>query len=226
MSDENKGQEQQEETVKTYTQSELDDIVGGLKSNNQKLLSEKKEAQEAKTQEQETSRLAQEETARKNNDLETLESSMRAAHGLELGKLSDTIAARDKVILGERTTSAVNDLSGSFLDTSKELGKTILKSMVSTQYNDEGQPVTVYKDQAGEVLTTDISVFNEYLKTNDAFKPLLKGVQMDGGGATGSTGGNGGANTPKSLKDCYENGVLNKAKERAYYQAEHKKLIN
>ena len=182
-----------EETPKSYSQAEVDEMVSGLKSNNEKLLGEKKTAQAERTAQEEISRAAREEAAKKSGDVEAIEKSLNERHQLEVDSYKEKLTKRDNLILGERNVAVVNDLSSDFIDTFKGLGKTILNTMVETSYNDDGQPVTKYKDQAGNLLTTELTVFKEYLKTNDAFKSLLKGVQMDGGGATGSNGNGGGA---------------------------------
>ena len=206
--------------IKTYTQEELDEIVSGLKTNNDKLLSEKKAAQEVERQSQEEARLAREEAAKKSGDVEQIEKALNERHALELSELNSKLTKRDSLILDGQKSSVVNDIAGDFLDSSKGLGKTILNSMVEVTYNDDGKPQTTFKDQAGNLLTTDVNVFKDHLKNNDAFQPLLKGVQFNGGGSRSENSGSGGAGIPKTLAEC--NG--DKAKEVAFYKSQ--KLFN
>ena len=62
MSDENVIPE--EPAVKTYTQEEVDNLTSGLKSKNDELLGEKKEATRLAGERAESKRLAEEESAR------------------------------------------------------------------------------------------------------------------------------------------------------------------
>ena len=62
-------EQQEQQEVKSYTQAEVDELVSGLKSNNEKLLSEKKATQAREAEAAEAARLAQEEAATKNGDV-------------------------------------------------------------------------------------------------------------------------------------------------------------
>jgi len=199
--------EEQQEEVKTYTQAEVDELVSGLKSNNEKLLSEKKATQAREAEAAEAARLAQEEAARKSGDVEAIEKTLSDRHKSELEKLTTELNKRDSIILGERNAAAINEMASIFTDSSREIGKSLLQGMVTTEYNEDGKPFTKYTDNSGNV-TTDLATFKQVISANDGLKPLLKGVQMTGGGATGSGSNNAEAANSLELK-------IEKAKEAA-----------
>lgn len=188
MSVEDKAGEQEQVAPKSFTQADIDKInadnaeaTAGLKANHDKLLGEKKEAQQLKDQADESARLAREEAAKKSGDVEAIEKSLNERHALELSAVTDKLKARDMLILDGRKESIINDLAGKFIDSSKSIGKTILGNMVEVSYNEEGQPVTIFKGDDG-FTTSELKSFEEYLDSNSAFQPLLKGTQMSGGG--------------------------------------------
>lgn len=184
--------DEQQEEMKSYTQAEVDELVSGLKSNNEKLLSEKKATQAREAESAEAARLAQEEAARKSGDVEAIEKTLSDRHKSELEKLTTELNRRDSIILGERNAAAINDMASIFTDSSREIGKALLQGMVTTEYNEDGKPFTKYTDNNGNV-TTDLATFKQVISANDGLKPLLKGVQMNGGGAAGSQTNGGGA---------------------------------
>jgi hypothetical protein len=68
----------------------------------------------------------------------------------------------------------------------------ILKQMVDVSITDDGT-ATTFKGMDGGVITTDKAVFADWLKGQDAFKSLIKGVDSSGGGAAGGSGSGGAA---------------------------------
>ena len=221
MSEENEVQTFTAEQVEEIKAAAIEEATAGLKANNQKLLSEKKARQEREAQALEEAQQAREEAARKSGSIQEIEQTLQEKMQREREEWEGKLKKRDEIILGERSQSAINDLSALFKEESRGIGKTILSNMVQTEYNDEGQPYTRFSYN-GQT-TTDLSTFKEVLLSDDGLKPMLAGVQMSGGGAAGSTGANSGA-TPKTLKDCYVNGVLDKQKERAFYKAQEIQL--
>lgn len=129
------------------------------------------------------------EALRQAGDWETLEANLKAGHQSELDKLKDQIANRDKLILGKQTESVINDLASKFVD--PNVGKMMLKNMVTTNYSESGDPITSLNGLDGKSLTTDSAAFAETLKGIDGFASVLKGVDSSGGGANGSNGGSG-----------------------------------
>lgn len=136
------------------------------------------------------------EALRQAGDWETLEANLKAGHQSELDKLKDQIANRDKLILGKQTESVINDLASKFVD--PNVGKMMLKNMVTTNYSESGEPVTSLNGLDGQSLTSDVGLFAEKLKGIEGFASVLKGVDSSGGGAQGGSGGSG---VTKSLKD-------------------------
>lgn len=208
MSEEN----QEVETPKVFTQADIDKIhadnaeaTAGLKSNHDKLLSEKKEAQRLKEESDNEARLAREETARKSGDVEAVEKSLNEKHTLAMTAVTDKLKARDMLILDGRKESIINDLAGKFIDSSKSIGKTILGNMVDVSYNEAGQPVTIYKGDNG-FTTSELKSFEEYLDSNSAFQPLLKGRQMEGGGRRSESNSGRATDSTKTTKKT--NGYL------------------
>lgn len=178
--------------VQTFTAEQVEEIkaaaieeaTAGLKANNQKLLSEKKARQEREAQALEEAQQAREEAARKSGSIQEIEKTLQEKMQRAREEWESKLKKRDEIILGERSQSAINDLSALFKEESRGIGKTILSNMVQTEYNDEGQPYTKFSYN-GQT-TTDLSTFKEVLLSDDGLKPMLAGVQMSGGGAAGS----------------------------------------
>lgn len=129
------------------------------------------------------------EALKQAGDWETLEANLKASHQSELDKFKEQLANRDKMILGKQTESVINDLASNFVD--PNVGKMMLKNMVTTNYSESGEPVTSLNGLDGQSLTSDVSSFAEKLKGIDGFSSVLKGVDSSGGGANGGNGGNG-----------------------------------
>jgi len=126
---------------------------------------------------------------RKAGDWETLEVNLNANFDIERSGLKDEIAKRDSLILGKQTQSVINDLAGFFID--PNVGKMMLKNMVTTNYSESGEPVSSLNGLDGKSLTNDPSSFAEALQGIDGFSSVLKGVDSSGGGGQGGQGGNG-----------------------------------
>ena len=222
MSEENQNQEQENEEVKTFTQEQVNEMIeektSGLKSKVDELLGETKEAKRLAKEREAAEQTAKDEAARKNGDLETIENSWNSKLKTREAELMAEIEQRDKLLLGSKTQASLTELSADFLD--PEIGKRLLQNSVDTRLVD-GQTRTFYKD--GDFETDNISAFKDYLGAQTSFQSLLKGVNMQGGGATEGKGSSG-AGIPKTLKECYTNGKIDPAKERAFYEWQEKQL--
>lgn len=129
------------------------------------------------------------EALRKAGDFETLEANLKAQHESEMAKYKDMISQKDSLILGKQNDAVINDLAGKFID--PNIGKVMLKNLVTTSYSESGEVVTSLNGLDGQSLTTDMATFAEKLQSIEGFSSVLKGVDSSGGGANGSQGGGG-----------------------------------
>ena len=94
-----------EQTPKTYTQAELDEIVSGLKANNQALLDEKK-ATAQKAKDAENARVLAEQTAAKSaGKMDEFEKTIRSQYEPVLAEKDARLNAMSERILGSVITS-------------------------------------------------------------------------------------------------------------------------
>lgn len=185
---------QAEETTsaKTYTEAEVNELVAGLKKNNEALLAEKKEQARIAKEAKDAQILADQERAKKDGDLSTLEKSLTEQFGKQISEKDARLTMMSERILGAERKSVINSLSGMLVD---ESAADILGMMVKTEF-DGDDVVTKFVDGNGSVITTDPAKFKEWLKGHKAFSHLIKSDAATGGGAGGSktnpTGGAGG----------------------------------
>lgn len=186
---------QAEETTsaKTFTEAEVNELVAGLKKNNEALLAEKKEAARIAKEAKDAQILADQERAKKDGDLSTLEKSLTEQFGKQISEKDARLTMMSERILGAERKSVINSMSGMLVD---ESAADILGMMVKTEF-DGDDVVTKFVDGSGNVITTDPAKFKEWLKGHKAFSHLIKSDAATGGGAGGSktnpTGGAGGA---------------------------------
>lgn len=168
----------------------------GLRANRDSLLEEKREAarlaDEATAKAREEAERAQLAEARKAGDLEALEKALTAKGEEERQAIEGKYKALQEQVKGAHRDKLVSDLAGDFV--SPEVGKMLLERFVNVSEND-GAMTATYTDGGGNVITTDQKVFAEWLKSQEAFKTLIKGVNSAGGGAAGSGNGGGAAKT-------------------------------
>lgn len=177
---------QAEETTsaKTYTEAEVNELVAGLKKNNEALLAEKKEAARIAKEARDAQILADQERAKKDGDLSTLEKSLTEQFGKQISEKDARLTMMSERILGAERKSVINSLSGMLVD---ESAADILGMMVKTEF-DGDDVVTKFVDGNGNVITTDPAKFKEWLKGHKAFSHLIKSDAATGGGAGGSKG--------------------------------------
>lgn len=170
---------------KTYTQAELDDLIAGLKANNDRLLAEKKEAKRQADEAAAARLIADQAAAKKSGELETFEKTLRGEYTPQLEAKDKIIAARNDRILSSEKRAAVSALSGMMID---ESAADILGVFVRTEF-DGDEVVTKFVGADGNVITTDIAQFKKYLCEHKVFSHLIKADAATGGGAGGSKGG-------------------------------------
>lgn len=183
-------------TAKTYTEAEVNELVAGLKKNNEALLAEKKEAARIAKEAKDAQILADQERAKKDGDLSTLEKSLTEQFGKQISEKDARLTMMSERILGAERKSVINSLSGMLVD---ESAADILGMMVKTEF-DGDDVVTKFVDGNGSVITTDPAKFKEWLKGHKAFSHLIKSDAATGGGAGGSKTNPGGASGADAIQ--------------------------
>lgn len=188
--------EAQREAILALHAADVDGQVSGLKANRDELLEEKRQAKEAAD---EARRLAKEEsdklaiaTARSANDLKALEETITSQYSEKLTAAERKHQLLNERIVGSERDGLVGELAGMFPPKYAVAGRMMLKQMVDVSLTDDATSHT-FKDMDGNVVTTDKAVFADWLKGQDAFKSLIKGVDSSGGGAAGGSGSGGAA---------------------------------
>jgi hypothetical protein len=166
---------------KTFTQEEVDALVAGLKSNNDKLLAEKKEAKRLADEAAAAKLLADQDAAKKSGELEAFEKTLRSQYDTELAAKDKALQARSERILTSEKKAIVSSLSGMLID---ESATELLGMLVRTEF-DGDDVVTKFVGADGAVITTDVEQFKKYLCEHKAFSHLIKADAATGGGANG-----------------------------------------
>jgi len=166
---------------KTFTQEEVDALVAGLKSNNDKLLAEKKEAKRLADEAAAAKLLADQDAAKKSGELEAFEKTLRSQYDTELAAKDKALQARSERILTSEKKAVVSSLSGMLID---ESATELLGMLVRTEF-DGDDVVTKFVGADGSVITTDVEQFRKYLCEHKAFSHLIKADAATGGGANG-----------------------------------------
>jgi len=164
-----------------FTQEEVDALVAGLKSNNDKLLAEKKEAKRLADEAAAAKLLADQYAAKKSGELEAFEKTLRSQYDGELAAKDKALQARSERILTSEKKAIVNSLSGMLID---ESATELLGMLVRTEF-DGDDVVTKFVGAGGAVITTDVEQFKKYLCEHKAFSHLIKADAATGGGANG-----------------------------------------
>jgi len=180
------------------SQEDLDSLIAkavedgkkGLEAKVDELLTEKKTEAARRKEAEEAAKLKELEAAKSAGKIEEVEAALSEQWGEKYAKLEQQLQERDNEILASNKNAVLESLASSF--TSPEAAKLMLNSMVETVRSETGI-VTNFKGLDGQVVTTDSKKFGEYLASQDSLKPLIKGVNSSGGGATGGSGDTGGA---------------------------------
>lgn len=166
---------------KTFTQEEVDALVAGLKSNNDKLLAEKKEAKRLADEAAAAKLMADQDAAKKSGELEAFEKTLRSQYDTELAAKDKALQARSERILTSEKKAVVSSISGMLID---ESATELLGMLVRTEF-DGDDVVTKFVGADGAVITTDVEQFKKYLCEHKAFSHLIKADAATGGGANG-----------------------------------------
>lgn len=156
-----------------------------MEAHNKKLLDEKKK-------ESERARLAEEERARRERDVESLERSIKEKHQSEL----EAYNLRQQQLQSQLESQMVDNLA---LNLANQLSDTPalimphIKARLRAQEVD-GKWRTTVVDVMGNVTATTPDELVEHMRADKQFAPLVRGTRAGGGGANGGNsnpGGNG-----------------------------------
>lgn len=177
-------QEQAQEPQKTYTEQEVAELVAGLKSNNEKLLSEKKDAARKAKEAEDARLMAEQERAKKSGELEEFEKSLRKQYDPLIAEKEARIAAMSDRILGSERKASMGAVltMGKFIDPS---AADLLGQFLKTEFDGDAV-VTKFVGADGKVITTDPAKFVEYCKQHPVISHLMQSDAASGGGAAGS----------------------------------------
>lgn len=168
---------------KTYTEAEVAELVAGLKSNNDKLLTEKKEAKRLADEAAALQLIASQEAAKKSGELETFEKTLRGEYTPQLEAKDAKIGKMAERILGSERKGVMADVvsKGQFDDGSAD----ILQQFVKVEF-DGDDVATKFVGADGNVITTDVDKFVEWCGKHPVLSKLMRATAATGGGANGS----------------------------------------
>lgn len=175
---------------KTYTEAEVNELVAGLKANNDKLLTEKKESTRKASEEAAARLAAQQEAAKKNGELETFEKTLRGEYVPQLEAKDAKIGKMSERILNVERKGVMSDvvIKGGFENGSDE----ILRQYINVEF--DGDDVAYkFVGADGNVITTDTDKFVEWCGKHPVLSKLMAATASTGGGAGGNKSHNGGA---------------------------------
>lgn len=189
---------------KTFTQEEVDAMVAGLKSNNEKLLAEKKEAARRAKEADDAKTAADIERSKKAGELEEFEKSLRKQYDPVLAEKDGRIQKMSERILGSESKAVMGAVlsKGKFIDAE---AADLLAPFIKTEF-DGDDVVTKFVGADGTVITTDVDKFIDYCKKHKIISHLMQADASSGGGAAGnksSTGGAGGDAIQQKLNAKY-----------------------
>jgi hypothetical protein len=173
-----------------------DDLMA-LKAQNEKLLSEKKDAAKKAKEAEDAATKAAEEAARKAGDTEALEKSWQeklAKREAELTSQIETLnGSVNGMLVDNVATKLANELA---VPGSADILIPHIKSRLAAEQRD-GQFVTVIRDAQGKPSAATLEDLKNEFSGNAAFAPVIAGSKATGGGANGGGQGGGAAKTVK-----------------------------
>ena len=168
------------EPIKSYSQAEVDELVGGLKSKVDELLGKRKKAADEANSARIEADKAKEDAIKRNGDIEELRAfyenknkELTSSYEDKFERLSGAVKERDKLDI-------INGLVGEFVDS--EAGAFMLKSMVDVEDGNQ-----VYKDFSGNIVADNLDDFKKWMNTNPHMAHFVRGTKATGGAASGGT---------------------------------------
>lgn len=197
----------------------------GLKAKNDELLGEtKKEREKRKELERQLAEIQAEkekqaeETAKKNGDLETLENSYKEKLAkIESDKGNEIKALQEQIYqltVGQKANDIANQLA---IKGSASVLLPHIQNRLTLKTGDDGTNEIRVLDLQGNLSAQTIDDLILEFKANDAFKPLIAGVQSSGSGATQTGGGATGSTLKRS--------EMNAEQKREYVQKHGQKAF-
>lgn len=194
--------EEQRAAIIAQAKADTDAEVGGLKSKNDELLTEKKASEEAKALAERLANEAKAETelekSRKAGDLSSLETQLTEKFNGEKAGLTSQLEALQNSTKASKQDAVLSELSQSFI--SPEASKLVLKQLVGVNLAEDGTTSTEYKGFDGNVVATDSKSFIEWAGKNESLAALMKPIESAGGGAGGNNGKAGGDTNTTNAK--------------------------
>ncbi|WNT47291.1 head scaffolding protein [Salmonella phage SPLA11] len=171
------------------TLKELED----LRKEKQRMEQHTKKLLEEKKKEAERARLAEEERARRERDVESLERSIKEKHQAELEQYTSRQAQLQAQLEAQMVDNIALNLANQLSDT-PALIMPHIKARLRAQEID-GKWRTIVVDVMGNPTATTPDELVEHMRADKQFAPLVRGTKAGGGGANGggaNPGGNGG----------------------------------
>ncbi len=185
---------------KTYTQTELDALTGGMRGKLDELLGEKKAAA-LKAKESEAARVAAEqESARKTSDIDKFEQSLRGELAKEKEDLTTELATLKGGMLAERKKIVLGSLAKHF---EVEGAEALIGNLIQTEF-DGSEIKTKFLDFDGNLSTTDADEFVKLMAKHKVVSHLMKADNATGGGATGAKSNAGGVSSTQMTRDDFD----------------------
>ncbi|WP_218689103.1 hypothetical protein [Psychrobacter sp. BF1] len=182
----------------------------GLKRKAEELLGETKiEREKRKAAEDRANALeaaqqkADDDAARANGDLESLEKSYEG----KISKIKDEYDSKASTLEKQIYDLTVGQTANNIASELSIKGSAIallphIKNRLTLEQTDDGQRIRVLDMQGNKTAMTLDDLKDEF-RANDAFKPLIAGSGASGSGANGANSGAGGnTSAPKRLADC------------------------
>ncbi|QEG07784.1 scaffold protein [Salmonella phage SE4] len=171
-----------------------------LRKEKQRMEQHTKKLLEEKKKEAERARLAEEERARRDRDVESLERSLREKHQADIENANSRTALLQAQLEGQMVDNLAMRLANELSDT-PALIMPHIKSRLRAQEID-GRWKTTVVDVMGNPTATTPDELVEHMRADKQFAPLVRGTKAGGGGANGggaNPGGNGGGEQQHSF---------------------------
>ncbi len=191
------GGEVETPTEKTYTQTEFDAELLGIRTARDNLKAEKVNAQKAAKAAEDARLATEQESLKRSGSMEDLEKSIRAEESrrhesilADLGELQDRYVNTSK-------KATISTFAGDFA----EPGDVDMVAHLVKPIFEDGEVRTEFTDFSGTVITTDAAEFKKFLQNHPTVSRLMKADGATGGGATGSKNNAGGVATKLTRKE-------------------------
>lgn len=186
--------------------------VTGLKSALEKVREERNNLRDEKKQAEESSRKSKEEAAKKSGDVESLDKQWKEKYNQDTQRLQNSL---NNVLVDKVATEISSSLA---ISGSAEVLYPHVKSRLSVNYDDDGNPMTQVLDKDGKESSLTLGELKKEISEEKAFSPILAGSKASGSGAGGVKSGDAGRKnrSQMSVEDKHE--YIQKHGQQAYLQ--------